>query len=456
MIQAMILELVKLSSLPVLPCQRTGIFPKLTQKKTAVIAMKTLSYFFFLILLPSFCLPAEELKQPGPLSLQECIAIALNNNIDVLTAQNDVVAAKSRSTKAKSSYFPQLSVQNNLFSFGSDGVLNKTTTGTALSVNQNIYDGGLREANIQGARYGVIQNQTGLTRTTQTVVFNVTQAYYEMLRARQLAEVAQSNVNYNEGLREQVKTRVDLGDAANVDILPVEAQLASAQVALLSAQNSVRTSAIQLQNVMGVSPESDFDIQEINDPPTAEVEQLDNYMGSALKSRPDILQSQAGVGAAKAAVKSSRIPLYPYPSISGQYQRGLAGGFNTSGTQIVGGINFNIFDGKANRAAYREAQANRANAELQAQQIGRTIHLQVEEAYLNLTNAKERMAVSAVSLDAATKNYEVQKERYAQGLGIMLDMLNAEVQVVNAQADVVQARYDYYIALAQMDYAVGK
>jgi outer membrane protein TolC len=89
-------------------------------------------------------------------------------------------------------------------------------------------------------------------------------------------------------------------------------------------------------------------------------------------------------------------------------------------------------------------------------QILKDIHLQVEEAYLNLNNARERMSASIVSLEASNKNYQVQQERYAQGLSTALDLLNAEVQAVTSQNDDVQARYDYYIALAQMEYAVGK
>ena len=126
------------------------------------------------------------------------------------------------------------------------------------------------------------------------------------------------------------------------------------------------------------------------------------------------------------------------------------------GTQVFGGIVFDIFNGSANRAAYREARAGEANSEAQERQIARDIRAQVEEAYLNLTNARERMAASDVSLEAANNNYLAQKERYAQELGTTLDLLNAEVQVVTAQSDEVQARYDYYIAIAQMDYAVGR
>ncbi|MCE5197946.1 MAG: TolC family protein [Armatimonadota bacterium] len=409
-----------------------------------------------LLLMPCLSITADEVKQPKAYSLQDCISVAMRNNIDVLTAQNNVIAAKSRSASAKSEYLPQISLQNNAFVWGSESVLNQSTTGTAFSVDQNIFDGGLREANAQSARYGVTQNKSGQTRTLQTVTYNVSKAYYEVLRSRHLAEVAQANVTYNEGLRDQIQARADVGDAAKVDVLPIEAQLASARVSLLSAQNSLRTSAIELQKVMGVPSKSSFDVQEISDAPKTEIASLDDYITAASKSRPDIMQSHAATGAARASVRSSRIALYPRPVISANYQRQISGGFTTSGTQLVGGIVFNIFNGGANRAAYREAQANRANAELQEQQLSIDINSEVEEAYLSLTNARERMTASSLSLQAADRNYQAQKERYSQGLGTTLDLLNAEVQVITAQSDDVQSRYDYYIAVTQIDYVVGK
>ncbi|MCE5197394.1 MAG: TolC family protein [Armatimonadota bacterium] len=399
---------------------------------------------------------ADETQQTAPLSLEQCIGIAMQNQLDILVGKNNVIAAKSRSIQAKSTYFPQLSIQNNAFHIGSQGVLNKVTNGTAFNVTQNLFDGGLREATASSARYGVVENNAKLSRTTQSVTYDVTKAYYEVLRAKHLADVADANVKYTGGLRDQIKARAELGDAAAVDVLPVESQLANAQVNLLSAKNAVRNAALQLQNAMGVSPSQKFDVQDIGSAPEMDIQPLEIYQASASKDRPDIKETTAGLGAAKASVRSARINLYPRPVISGQYQREIAGGFTTSGTQVVGGIVFDIFNGGANKAAYKEARALQVSAEQQQKQVYKDIEVQVEEAYLNLTSAKERLAASEIGLAAAQKNNEAQIDRYNQGLGITLDLLNAELQLITAQTNEVEARYDYYVAAAQLEYAVGK
>lgn len=407
-----------------------------------------------LILIGSAAL-AQEAKPPAPLTLQQCLDLTMKNQTDVIVARNNIVIAKNRKAEALSAYLPQLSIQNNAFQWGSQSVLSQVTTGTAFSVSQNVYDGGLREANNIQARYGVTQNSAGLSRTVQTVTYNVSKAYYEVLRAKHLEGVADANVKYTEGLREQIQEQAKLGAAAKVDVLPVEAQLANARVSQLSAQNAVQTASLQLQNTMGLSPQAGFDVADVPEPPSINMKTPKDYVSTAVADRPDILQSKASSGAARASVRAARISLYPRPVISGQYQRGLQGGFTNSGGQMVGGIVFDLFNGGANRAAYREAVAGQANATQQEQQVVKDIQAQVQEAYLNLNNSKQRLAASEVGQTAAQANYDAQKDRYNQGLATPLDMLNAEVQLITAQSNSVQARYDYYIAMAQMDFSVG-
>ena len=422
-----------------------------------MIRLRSLPLLAAIVLFAAPCVLAEEAKPPtGPLSLQQIIDITMKNETNVITARNNVLIAKGRKAEALSSYLPQLSIQSNVFQAGSGSVLNKSTNGTAFSVNQNIFDGGLREANNSQARYGVTQNSASLSRTVQDVTYSVTKAYYEVLRSKHLSDVADANVKYTEGLRDQIQERATLGDVAKVDVLPMEAQLANARVSLLSAQNAVRTASLQLQNAMGLSPESGFDVQEAPAAPGIEVKPFESYVSTAVTVRPDVLESAANTGAARASVKAARINLYPRPVITGQYQRQIQGGFTTSGGQVIGGIVFDLFNGGANRAVYKQAQASQANAMQQQQQVVKDIQAQVQEAYLNLTNAKERTAASEVGLTAAQANYDAQKDRYGQGVATPLDLLNAEVQLITAQSNSVQARYDYYIAIAQMDFSVGK
>jgi outer membrane protein TolC len=89
-------------------------------------------------------------------------------------------------------------------------------------------------------------------------------------------------------------------------------------------------------------------------------------------------------------------------------------------------------------------------------QLQKDIAAEVREAILNQENAAQRLEATQASLKAANKNAEVQEEKYKQGLAIPLDLLNAQVAAATAQTDAVQALYDYYTSVAQLQLAIGK
>lgn len=389
------------------------------------------------------------------LTLDECVNLAMKNQIDILSGKNNVSVSEGKLTQARSSYYPQVTVQNNTFQESSRDTLIQKTTGTGISATMNVYDGGLREANVKGALYGLKQSEASLARIRQTIKFNVNTAYYTVLQSKHLADVAGENVKYNQALRAQIQAQADSGDVAQVDILPVEAELANAQVNLLSAQNTVQTSLVQLQNTIGLSPQPGFDIVESELPSETQIPVMTDYVDKALLNRPDILQAKANVGVSKASVSSAKVSLYPRPVISGSYTNNLDGNITQNETQLNGSIVFDLFDGGSNRAAFKEARALKNTSEQQLLQVDKDIRSQVAEAYYNLVSAKQSMSASDVGLNAAQRNYEAQKERYNLKLASTLDLLNAEVQLITAQNNTVQSRYKYFTAIAQMDYAVS-
>ena len=147
--------------------------------------------------------------------------------------------------------------------------------------------------------------------------------------------------------------------------------------------------------------------------------------------------------------------MLPRPVVSGEYENLLSGGA-TPGWTVTGGIAYDIFNGGANKAVYDQARAGLVSARDQEAQLAKTIAADVQTAYLNLTNATQRIAASTIGLNAAQINFDAQTARYHEGLATPLDLLNAQVALVTAQSNDVQARYDNYTAQAQLAYAIGK
>ena len=421
--------------------------------------------------------PALQVTTPEQisLSLDDCLRIARQNQINVLVGQQAVVSATARSTQANSSYYPQVAIQSNpLLLAGSSqrganaqGGVNSQSSGssfqttrssssqgTTLSVTQNFWDGGLREENAASARYGITQNQTALLRALQTVDFTVTQNYFTALRNRDLAKVADEQVKYDQGQLNLIKGRVEAGAAAPSDELPIQAQLANAQVSQLTAQNAIRTALIILQNSMGLPQRMNFAIQDFGVPTPMPVQSLTTYLELAMRNRPDVRELHAVMQSAQTSVTTARINRYPRPVVSGAYNNLLGSGGGVEWA-ITGGIVFDIFDGGANKSAFTAARAGLVVAQDQEAQLAKDIEADVQQALFNLTDATARLSASAVSLQAAQKNFDAQTARYHEGLATPLDLLNAQVSLTTSQSTIVQAQYDTYIGQAQLSYAVG-
>lgn len=395
-------------------------------------------------------------QQPNtPLTLQQCIAMAQQQQSDVQQGQYALTAAQARQVQAKSSYYPQVSLSADTRLTDSNLSGNRASTGSNVSVTQNFYDGGLREAKVKRSGFETEQSTASLERTRQTVTFTVTRAYLEVLRAQQLAAVAKSRLTYIEGQRALVQSRVEAGAAAEVDILPIEAQLANARVEALGAKNTTRTAAIQLYQAMGLTPQSSIDIAEVTLAKDPDVPALAECLTQAKAARPEVRQTAATMGAAQSNVQVAKINQRPRPVINGQFDQPVTGD-NERNYSVSAGLVFDLFSGGNTRAVYNESMANLRSAEVRAGQVEKNIAAEVETAYLNMEDARERLQASAASVTAAERNMAAQEERYQQGLAIPLDLLNAQVSLTDANSNAVQARYDYYTALAQLDYALGK
>lgn len=394
-------------------------------------------------------------QQPAaPLSLADCLALARTHQVDLLTGRQRLVGAQANVTQARSSYYPQASATwTPLATSGGTGK-GLAQTGIGLTIRQTFFDGGLREEGVKSARAGLAQSEASLQRSAQTVTFNVTSAYYSALRQQHLAAVAEAKVKSLEGQLTLVRARIEAGDAARAEELPIKAQLANAIVDQLTGRNAIRTALVSLQSAIGLPARDDFAIQDVGAPIPGEAGDLDGYVKAALAARPDLAASQAARAAAQSSVKTARINLQPRLVSDGQYNFSTLGS-DSSTWAVNAGVACDLFDGQRNRAALASAKAGAVSAALEDAQLRKDIAAQVQQAWLNLTNARERIAAAALGAEAAQSNFDAQSARYTEGLATPLDLVNAQVDLATAQNNAVGAQYDYYVAQAQLDYALG-
>lgn len=405
---------------------------------------KVIATTLFFACIASFAAPA--------LTLKDAVELALKNQQSVLRGEQSLQAAKYRLTQSKSDYFPQLSVNY------SQGIINSNKAlasgNSAISADMNIYDGGKRELNVKSSELGIDSSISNLEQFKQTVINNVTSGYFTLLKAKKQNDVVKSQLKLLTGQLDLIKARIEVGDAAAVDSLPVEASAANARFDLLTSNNNIRTSAMQLQNAIGIAITPDFDIVDFN-PKEITLDTLDNYITVAKANRPEVLVSKATVESAKVSVDIAKLQSRIRPQVTGSWSEPLIGS-GKSNYSLTAGVVYSIFDAGANKAAINIANTTLENAVIQQKQIDKDIQSDVQIAYINVLNSIEKITASGQSLKSSQASYNAQEERYKLGLVTPLDLLNAQNTLISAQYNAVQANFDYYINIGKLEYATGK
>jgi outer membrane protein len=207
-------------------------------------------------------------------------------------------------------------------------------------------------------------------------------------------------------------------------------------------------------------------------PPTGQVEdpftfgpEYDALLQEALKTRPEILETQAQIAAAQRGVQYARRSTLPSLSVSlgYTYTPNATPGFARSnqGSATLG-VNIPIFDAGLARERVQEARADVATAEINRRQATDQVQVDVQQAYITLVQARNRVAVANVELAQARESYRLARVRYNTGVsqqtGVspIVELSNAQTSLTQAQINQINALYDYNNARAQLDRAVGR
>jgi len=428
----------------------------------------TLIVFCSLLVAPTF---AEELPPPGkPLTLEQCTQIALKYHPSLRANQAFVEASKARVEQALASYYPQVNLNgsydtatNNFIPIGGTVAVSRSAHNwtffdiftSGLSLNQNLYDFGRTSNTVKINRENVKAAEEDYFTTKQTVVLNVQQAYFGVLQNIRLVKVAEDTINQVKQHLEQARGFYQAGTRSKIDVTKAEVDLANAELALITVRNNYQVARVTLNNAMGLKESLAFAIEDslgFKPRPIA----MEEILKLAYEKRPEILQLQARQRAQDATIKLAQSSYYPV--LSGNANALYRGeDVNDLYWDMSFGVTVSIplFSGYSTPNQIAEARANMRNLLAQEENLKLSIRLEAEQAYLNLQQAAESIRVSEKALTQAQENYDLASGRYQVGVGSPLEITDAEVSLAQARANNIQGLYNYKIAEAQIDKAMG-
>jgi len=418
-------------------------------------------------------LSTSAFTQSHTLKLDDLVSLALKHSPDLHISRLDLQSARARSKGARSFYLPTLNLsaaggkQYSKLRHQSGNTLD-LLTGT-LSASQLIYDFGKTSGQIEAADEQLLSQNALVYQSVADKILQVKQRYYEILKAQGIVEVQRKNVALQRQQLKRAQRYLEAGIKTIIDVTDAKVRLEQAKRDLENARYRIRLLRAQLEQIIGTTPYGgDYrlynphpDINGVSHKlpkvhtPLSQLEQF------AYRHRPLLESSGHQIKSAKAILKSTRGDYLPSLSVGGDYTTQkvddtLAGFLPQTQSHIALNLRWNLFSGFRTDAAVEEAKIGVLKSASQQQNIRLGIRRQVDEAYISLRQSRDNITLNnAITASAKKKLYQAQK-RYENGLSDFIELQNAQQDYINALTTLVNSYYDYYIALAQLDYAVGR
>ena len=397
------------------------------------------------------------------ITLEECLKYALGNNPRIQTAMQDVFASDARIRQAWSAYFPQFGWQSGYTkikqlqlsdALGRNLVFNYWVLGQ-ISASQMLYDFGVTQNQVTIRRLDNQGYKITLTGTVNDVVCEVKKAYYNLQYSLEAKKVAEEMVVKYAAFYEQAKAFYKVGTKPKVDVTIAEVNLSNAKLNLIQAENAVDIAMAKLNNTMGLPYSNKYKINEKLRYDACDVT-LDKAIKTGEESRPEFQLAEVKVEEARQNVKLIKKSYFPQITIEGQYQIGGMHPTSNYGYNYGGYINFPTINGMLIKNEIREAKALYSREQSNAINTKNNIYYEIQEAYFYLTEKKNKIPVAHLGMKQAKENYDLSFGRYHVGVGNPIELKEAQVQYQNATLAYYQTLYDYNVAKATLEKAIGR
>jgi len=431
-----------------------------------------------ILMLAAACIPAaaeDDLIRKGELlTLDRAVGIALKKHPNVLAGQGSVFVNEARKGQAQAGYWPTVdasagysriksasSSQSQSSGAGNVKIPSATNSqsfdqySAGVTVKQTLFDFGKTWTNVNIQKKNVEASRADLENTEEQVILNVKQAYYNLLRAKRTRDVAEETVKQFEQHLGQAKAFYEVGTKPKFDVTKAEVDLSNAKLNLISAENAVRLAMVSLNNAMGL-PDAPVFVIEDNLSFTKYVVGLEDAVKKAYEGRPEIKALTARRIAAEKAIYLAKTGYFPLLTGNASWTwTGDRLDVRDGGWNAGVALSIPIFSGFLTKYQVSEAKANLNILLANEEALRQNVLLEVQQTYLNLTEAEERIATADITVRQAKENHEIAIGRYAAGVGNPIEVTDAEVALSNAKASQIQALYDYKIAAASLEKAMG-
>ena len=409
-------------------------------------------------------------------SLEKCIAYALENNIVIKQYQLNTEYQENELSQAKYNRLPSLSasVSQNV-RFGRSETLDGTydnftqaTTSAGIGANVLIWKGGVLNKTIRQNDYSFKSSIENLKKAKDDVTLSIASAYMEILFAKELLKVAETQVEQTQKQIERTKTLVDAGKVASGALLEIESQLAREELDLVNRSNNLQIAYLNLAQFLELDDYSNFEI-EVPEIPELKAQMSlsasSNVYNKAVDIRPEIKSIEFDLEKAKVQLEvaeSGKMPtLSASAGISDYFSASeFAPSFNDQVSKQLGeyiGLELSIpvFSKFQNRTNIENSKLQISNNELELESAKKTLRKQIEQAYINSVAALKRYNSNMIAVKSMQESFRYIEEKYNVGRVNSVEYNDAKTNLANAESNLIQAKYYFIFRSKILDFYNG-
>ena len=408
------------------------------------------------------------------LTMDDAIALALKHSPDINQSVLDIKSAKERSRFQKGYYLPTL----NLMAIGGKSNLNISgidldgsgVVGT-IKASQLIYDFGKTGGKIDASMLDIKADEAKLKRTLAKKILDVKVRYYNLLKAKSIIDVNEKDIELQKEQLRRAKRYFESGIRTLIDVTDAKVRLTQAKLTLNNSRYDLKLKRALLEQTLGMTPyngeyeliykERDWFEKDVKKALPQVKESLEELIDFAYTHRHELFVVNYKIAGAKERIRSAKGEYYPSLYLKADYSRVDTNENdpalhldNIWDAGVV--LHWNLFKGFQSQAAVENAKIERLRTFATQEQLRLKIKREVVQSFLELKRSKDAIMLSKQVADASLQKFEQAQKRYEHGLSSYIELQDARHGYIRSLNDLVVAYYDYYIALARLDFAVGR
>lgn len=427
------------------------------------------------------CLAAS-LQAQETWSLRRCIDYAIEHNIDIRQAANTAEQSAVEVNTAKWARLPNLNggagqswnwgrtqtaVPDETTGDYSTVYVNTASNGTNMQLSTSIpLFTGLELPNQYAlAKLNLKAATADLEKAKEDISINIASAYLQVLFNQELHEVALGQVELSLQQCKRIEGLAGVGKASNAEVADAKARVAQDRMTAVQTENDYRLALLTLSQLIELDSPEDFVLES---PSTAitpsPISSPDDIYQTALTGKASIRAAQYRLEGSRHSVRIAQSGFYPQLSLNGSLGTNYYSTINRTFHQQMGdnfskylGLSLNIplFNRLATRNRVRTARLQQESYALQLDNAKKTLYKEIQQAWYNTTAAESKYASSHTAALASEESFRLMTQKYENGKANAVEFNEAKQNLMKAQSDELQAKYDYLFRTKILDFYKG-